>query len=193
MRFSRQECVAIPFSRRSSQPRDRTWVSRTAHRFFSVWATREVPLSSHILSSCLTHTHYNLFTDEETVTVQGQKRIRPGYLFWAKQSVQSHLVVSDSVTPWTIQYPDHGTLQARILEWVAVPISLLLPSILWITFMTLFVRMWVLAFNIHDFLACHTISRPVFLSPASLHASIICHFQLLLAVLILAHLFNDMV
>ena len=89
MGFSRQGWVAIPFSRGCSQPRDRTWVSCTAHRFFTVWASREVLLSSHILSYCLTHTHYALFTDEETVTVQGQKRIRPGYLFWAKQSVQS--------------------------------------------------------------------------------------------------------
>ena len=34
------EWVAIPFSRGSSQPRDRTWVSLTAGRFFMVWATR---------------------------------------------------------------------------------------------------------------------------------------------------------
>ena len=33
--------VAIPFSRRSSQPRDRTQVSRIAGRFFTIWATRE--------------------------------------------------------------------------------------------------------------------------------------------------------
>ena len=33
--------VAIPFFRGSSQPRDRTWVSCTAGRFFTVWATRE--------------------------------------------------------------------------------------------------------------------------------------------------------
>ena len=35
------ECVAISFSRASSQPRDRTQVSRTAGGFFTVWATRE--------------------------------------------------------------------------------------------------------------------------------------------------------
>ena len=35
------ECVAIPFSRGSSQPRDWTCVSSTASRFFTVWATRE--------------------------------------------------------------------------------------------------------------------------------------------------------
>ena len=35
------EWVAIPFSRGSSQPGDRTWVSHTAGRLFTVWATRE--------------------------------------------------------------------------------------------------------------------------------------------------------
>ena len=33
------EWVAIPFSRGSSQPRDRTWVFFTAGRFFTNWAT----------------------------------------------------------------------------------------------------------------------------------------------------------
>ena len=35
------ESVAIPFSRGSSQPRDWTWISCIAGRFFTVWATRE--------------------------------------------------------------------------------------------------------------------------------------------------------
>ena len=34
------EWVAIPFSRRSSWPRDPTWVSCIAGRFFTIWATR---------------------------------------------------------------------------------------------------------------------------------------------------------
>ena len=33
--------VAISFSRGSSWPRDRTWVSLIAGRFFTIWATRE--------------------------------------------------------------------------------------------------------------------------------------------------------
>ena len=37
------ECVAIPFSRGSSQCRDWTWVSWVAGRFFTVWATRKAP------------------------------------------------------------------------------------------------------------------------------------------------------
>ena len=35
------EWVAHPFSRGSSQPRDRTWVSCIAGRCFTLWATRE--------------------------------------------------------------------------------------------------------------------------------------------------------
>ena len=37
------ERVAISFSRGSSQPRDWTWVSCTAGRFFTDWAAREFP------------------------------------------------------------------------------------------------------------------------------------------------------
>ena len=35
------ERITILFSRGSSPPRDRTWVSRTAGGFFTIWATRE--------------------------------------------------------------------------------------------------------------------------------------------------------
>ena len=36
------EWVAISFSRRSSRPKDLTWVSRTVGRCFTIWAAREV-------------------------------------------------------------------------------------------------------------------------------------------------------
>ena len=36
------ECVAVPFSSRSSRPRNRTRVSYIASRFFTNWAMREV-------------------------------------------------------------------------------------------------------------------------------------------------------
>ena len=35
------EWVAIPFSRGSSRPRDWTWISCIAGRFFTIWTTRE--------------------------------------------------------------------------------------------------------------------------------------------------------
>ena len=42
------EWLAIPFSRGSSQPRDRTWVSCIAGRFFIIWATnQEMILKTH--------------------------------------------------------------------------------------------------------------------------------------------------
>ena len=48
------EWVAIPFSRRSSQPSDRTQFSCVAGRFFTIWATRETcPISSNKQALCL--------------------------------------------------------------------------------------------------------------------------------------------
>ena len=38
------EWVAYPFSKGSSQPRNQTWISCIAGRFFTVWATRETLL-----------------------------------------------------------------------------------------------------------------------------------------------------
>ena len=43
LEFSRSEWVAFPFSRRSSQPRDRNQVSHIAAGVFTSWATREAP------------------------------------------------------------------------------------------------------------------------------------------------------
>ena len=43
------EWVAMPSSRGSSSPRDRTQVSCIAGRFFTVWATREAHLPSYLL------------------------------------------------------------------------------------------------------------------------------------------------
>ena len=46
------EWVAIPLSRGSSQPRDRTLVSRIAGRHFTIRATREAPaLHTHMFGS----------------------------------------------------------------------------------------------------------------------------------------------
>ena len=47
------EWVAISFSRGSFQPRDGTWVSCTAGRFFTDWATREAPCT--VISISLLH------------------------------------------------------------------------------------------------------------------------------------------
>ena len=52
--------VAIPFCRGPSQPRDRTWVSCIAGRFFTIWATREAQVLSNLeklLSFYKYHSH----------------------------------------------------------------------------------------------------------------------------------------
>ena len=50
------EWVAISFSRGSSQPRDRTWVSPIVGRHFTIWATREVkPYTEQIINKDLLH------------------------------------------------------------------------------------------------------------------------------------------
>ena len=47
------EWIALPFSSGSSLPRDRTRVSYIAGRFFTIWATREAPISpSAFLNNC---------------------------------------------------------------------------------------------------------------------------------------------
>ena len=48
--------VAISFSRRSSQPRDRSWVSRIAGRCFTIWATREAQLKLRGLTKFIIQT-----------------------------------------------------------------------------------------------------------------------------------------
>ena len=63
------EWVAVPFSRGSSQPRDRTHVSYMAGGFFSNWATREAqvklfPLDSEPGTFCMLGEHDNHYTME---------------------------------------------------------------------------------------------------------------------------------
>ena len=55
------EWVALPFSRGSSQPRDWIWVSSTAGRFFTSWATREC------LNKCLSNLLSLLFLVVEPI------------------------------------------------------------------------------------------------------------------------------
>ena len=55
------EWVAFPFSRGSSQPRDRTQVSYTAGVFFTNWATREARIIlqiPHINDICLSMSYW---------------------------------------------------------------------------------------------------------------------------------------
>ena len=52
------EHIAIPFSRRSSQPKDPTRVSRIAVRFFTIWATREAQRHNSNAGKTAVISHY---------------------------------------------------------------------------------------------------------------------------------------
>ena len=58
--------VAIPFSRRSSQSRDRTQVFLIAGRFFTVWAIREAQKQPNYLPMWLDHFTFLLATEENS-------------------------------------------------------------------------------------------------------------------------------
>ena len=55
------EWVAIPFSRGSSWPKDRTWLSHIAGRFFTGWATREA-YEIHFLRGHMYSRVYKIFS-----------------------------------------------------------------------------------------------------------------------------------
>ena len=62
------EWVAISFSRVSSQPRDRTQVSRIAGRRFNLWATREA-----------------LYSDDTTLTAECKKELKGLWWRWKRR------------------------------------------------------------------------------------------------------------
>ena len=57
MEFSRQE-YTIRFSKGSSQPKDWTWVSCIAGRFFIIWVTREALISNSLSLNFLSHPYF---------------------------------------------------------------------------------------------------------------------------------------
>ena len=76
------ECFAIPFSRRSSRPRDWTQASLIAGRFFTIWTTREA---------------HEQWAHEET-----GKRQKLCKAIAKNLCVLSHSVVSDSLPPYRL-------------------------------------------------------------------------------------------
>ena len=84
------ECIAGPFSRGSSQPRDQTQVSRIASGFFTSRSSREALQTPVVVVVLL---------------------------------AQSCLILCDPMDCSPLGSSVHGILQARILEWVAIPFS----------------------------------------------------------------------
>ena len=93
--------VSFPFSRKSSQPRDQTKVSHIAGRFFTSWAPGK-PKNTGVGSLCLLQQIFP--TQEPNWCLLHHRQMCP--------------------TLWNpMNYTVHEILQARILEWIAVPIS----------------------------------------------------------------------
>ena len=80
------EYVAFPFSRGSSQPRDRTQVSHNAGRFFTIWATREAKwtLNSVICKSQLVE------VTQESITYESINQM--WYYIHTRDSLTAQLV-----------------------------------------------------------------------------------------------------
>ena len=103
------EWVATLFSRESSQPRDRIWVSCIAGRFFTIWAI-SVYSCNEILSIL---SRLVLIEKVQLCSVN----------FVHAKSHQSCLPLCNPMDYSPPGFSVHGILQARILEWVAMPSS----------------------------------------------------------------------
>ena len=96
--------VAISFSRGSSPPGDWTQVPHTVGRRFTVWATREV-LSIVYIQYYLSYRY--IISKRYT-----------SFMKWSEVKVSCVWLFAIAMN-----YTVHGILQARILEWVALPFS----------------------------------------------------------------------
>ena len=105
------EWVAIPFCRGFSPPRGQTWVSCTAGRFFTIWATREAEseIRSVMSDSLRPHGLYSPCDSPGLCLFQGifpTQGSNPGLLHCRQLPYQ----LSHRRNP-------------RILEWVVYPFS----------------------------------------------------------------------
>ena len=118
------EWVAIPFSRGSSQSRDRSQVSCIAGQIFTIRPTRDLSKIMYL------HVILNLGGSFELNFLFFSSMLSIHTLIGMISSVmccaQSLSCVQLFVTPWTRahQVPlSMGIIQAKILEWVAIPSS----------------------------------------------------------------------
>ena len=115
------EWVAIYFSRGSSQPRDRTWVSCTAGRFFTDWAIREAGNGKRtfftwgcavsfwstghehrmVHKGCISHSEINLFAaNSRKINLKIHIYLYLITVYWC-----SHLTSSGDLILYTISLP----------------------------------------------------------------------------------------
>ena len=81
------EWVAISFSRGSSQPRDQTWVSHTAGRHFTIWATGSKQEKEYV-KAIYCHPAYVTYMQSTSWEMLG----------WRKDKLESRLLEEISIT-----------------------------------------------------------------------------------------------
>ena len=92
------EWIAIPLSRGSSQPRDRTRVSCIAGRFFASWATREAPRTYPVqFSSVQSLSHVQLFATPLVTARQASLSITNSQSSLRLTSIQSVILSSNII------------------------------------------------------------------------------------------------
>ena len=113
--------VAIPFSKGSSQPRDWTWVSCIAGRFFMVWAMRK-PHSS------LTHPHSSLFSVVICITSMYTEMLHKTMLLTVLLNIHRYLpFLIFFIHSWRIWFStDTVFLQSKTLFSICYSFSLLM-------------------------------------------------------------------
>ena len=109
--------VAISFSRGSSQPKDRTWVSRMIGRRFPIWATRE-DITLWLISNYYLAYHFLISSFFSYYLY-----ISWGREYTAAKSLQLCPTLCDPMDCSLPRSSVHGIFQARVLEWVTTSFS----------------------------------------------------------------------
>ena len=116
----------MPSSRGSSQPRDQTWVSHTAGRFFTIWANREVQFQVSV--------QFSRSVVSDSLWPLGLQRFRlPSVNMWIQISLQDIVVVQLLshaqlfVTPWIAarQASLSFTLSWSLLRFMSIELMML--------------------------------------------------------------------
>ena len=93
------EWVAMPTSRGSCRPRDQTWVSCTAGRFFTIWATKLSNLEGNVLASP-SAIHTNIHCVRKLFPLQLFKFMMKTFRCQSK-NVQGNCTLSQSSFVWS--------------------------------------------------------------------------------------------
>ena len=129
MEFSRQEYwSAISFSRRSSQPRDLTWVSGITGRLFTIWATRE---AHHLLSHGASLGRYRIAGGIESACNAGNPGLIPSWsqvrkILWRREWLPTPVFLPGvshgqrslaGYSAWGSLRVGHGWATSTFTEW----------------------------------------------------------------------------